>query len=126
MGTAGVSIRNQVRALISDTNIRSIAVITPVTITSGGLGGYESPTETEGTSRNLSIVPSRFIKNRVLLEQVGDIKAGDIRMLLRDDETVNTGDKISYNDDTYNVRVVNKIDFNEETVAQIIDLSKVN
>lgn len=125
MGALGESIRDQVSSLLSDTNIRSVMTLKHTTRTAGGRGGYEGPTETTTSSEDIYCVPSNNIKNNVLLENMGDVNAGELRVLILYDQVVDTNDKATFENDDYLIRRIKKIHFNEVDVAQIMVLSKI-
>lgn len=124
MGALGISVRNQVKALIDDSNLRSNLTLIPVTRTVGSDGGYSQPTETDGTSRTVFCIPSNYIKSRTGLEKFGDLREGEIRFLINYDEVLDADDKVTFESQTYHVRLIKPIFFNEETIAQSIILSR--
>ena len=101
MGSAGQSVRNTVRGMISNTSIRSSATLTPITRTKGDLGGYEAVTETESSSRTIYVVASDYIKELVETVKFGDLRTGEVRLIARDDEILDTNDKIAFENQTY-------------------------
>src|SRR3990167_3297447 len=103
MGSAGQSVRNTVRGMISNTSIRSSATLTPITRTKGDLGGYEAVTETV---------------------KFGDLRTGEVRLIARDDEILDTNDKIAFENQTYHIRQISPIFFNDVTIAQELTLSE--
>jgi len=125
MGALGESVRSQVRNLLSDPNIRSEITLQHITRTRGGRGGYDSPTETVTSTDTVYAVPSNNIKARTGLENMGDVQEGELRLLIRDDQTIDSNDKVLYESNTYLIRVIKEIDFNEVTCAKSIILSKV-
>lgn len=110
--------------MLDDANIRSELLLTPITTTIGDRSGYEESTETEGTAVIVFAIPSNFIKTRLGLEKFGDLEEGEIRFLIRDDQTVDTDDKVTYDSTDWSIRMLSKIDFNEVTCAQTIILAK--
>ena len=88
MGALGVSVRNQVQALIDDTNLRSTLTLTPRAVTIGAKGGYEQSTIVESTDQTINCIPSNYIKSRTGLEKFGDLREGEIRFLINYDETL--------------------------------------
>ena len=125
MGASGVSVRNQVRALIGDPNIRSVLSLQKVTRTTGSQGGYGGPTEIVNSTTSVFGVPSNFIKNRAGLEIMGDLKEGELRFLILDNVSVDTDDKVNFEGNTYHLREFKQIFFNEEVIAQSLILSKI-
>ena len=121
----GTDIQRQIRTLIADPNIRSTLTLTPITRTRGGRGGYDVGTDTEGIARSVYAIPSNYIKIRIVLEKMGDVKGGEMRFLIRDDETVDTDDQVTFQSVTYHIRMIKPIFFNEVTVAQSLTLSRI-
>lgn len=124
MGTLGNSIRNFVRTLIATSNIRSSITLTPILRTIGDSGGYEAVTETIGTARTVYSVPSEYISERIELMKFGDLRTGETRLIIRDDESVDTNDKITFENADYNIRTINPIFFNEVVVCKELILSE--
>jgi len=123
MGTAGTRIKNRVDRLLQNANIRSSFTLTPVTRTKGGLGGYEAPTEAQGDARTVYCVPSNYT-NFISMEEFGDLQSGDLRVLIKADETVDTDDFVSFQSQFYHIRQVKSIVFNDVVVAKACVLSK--
>lgn len=124
MGALGESIRNVVRGIISNSSIKFPITITPVARTKGDFGGYESTTETKSSSRIVDSVPSDYLKDRVSFQKFGDLKEGEVRMLIRDDETIDTTDQVTFESKNYNIRTINPIAFNEVIIVQELILSE--
>ena len=123
MGSRGEQIRTQIRTTISRADIRSTLTLTPITRTTGSEGGYNQPTLTTGTARTVYAIPANYVKRRVSFQKFGDLREGEIRFLIRDDETVDTDDRVTFESQTYHIREIKPIYFNEVTVAQSITLS---
>lgn len=124
MGSLGQSVRNQVRSLIADANLRSELTLTPKTVSLGSRGGYEQNTEADGTERIVFCIPSNYVKNRTGLFKFGDLKEGEVRFLIRDDEVLDTNDEVTFDGNTYHVRLIREIFFNEVTIAIGVTLSR--
>ena len=50
---------------------------------------------------------------------------GELRVLVRDDVTVSTDDRVVYKDDEYHIRRIDQIPFNELIMGQELILSKI-
>lgn len=124
MGSLGTSIRNTVRRLIADANLRTSITLTPLTRATGSGGGYSAVTETSGTARTIYGIPSSYIQDKIDLVKFGDLKNGEVRMLVRDDETLDTNDKVAFDSQTYNIRSIEPIYFNDVTIAVELILSE--
>jgi len=124
MGTKGVSIRTRVTKILNDKNKRSVLTLTPKTVTLGSQGGYEQNTEADGTAREVYCVPANYIKSRIMQQQFGLLKEGEIRFLIKYDEVINTDDDVEFESSNYHIRLIAPIYFNEETIAQSITLSR--
>jgi len=124
MGTLGSSVRKLIRNIIANNNIRTSIILTPITRTKGSEGGHGEVTETEGTPRIVYSVPSDYIQDRVEMLKFGDLRVGELRILIRDDETLDTNDKITFNNSDYNIRTINPIEFNDVIVVQELILSE--
>jgi len=126
VGALGEGIRGTVRNLLSDSNIRSELTLTPVTVTTGSCGGYEQNTEEEGTARTVYCVPSNYVKSKMITADLGELRTGEIRFLIRDDEdiAVTATDKVVFDSIIYEISEIRPIYFNEVTVAQSITLAR--
>jgi hypothetical protein len=124
VGSLGTSVRSQVRSLIGDANLRSEITLTPLTRTKGSRGGYEQVSVSEGTARTVYAIPSGYVKGRVGLEKFGDLKEGEVRVLIRDDETLDENDGVTFNGDDFNIREVRNVYFNEIVIAQSLTLNR--
>lgn len=125
MGSLGESVRSQVTSLLSDTNIRSVLTLNHITRTTGDRGGYDGPSEETTSSEDIYCVPSNNIKDNILLENMGDVNAGELRVLILYDQVIDTDDKATFQGDDYLIRRIKKIHFNEVDVAQILVLTKI-
>ena|SRR3990167_1826457 len=124
MSSLGQSVRNRVRRLISNQNLRTSITITPVSLTEGADGGYEPVTETESVSRTVYAIVDSHAKDIMQLIKFGDLSTGDMRLFVRDDETVDTNDKVTFSGSSYHIRRIEPVIFNEVTIAQMLVLSK--
>lgn len=124
MGALGESIRSTIRGLIDNPSFKSTITLTAITRTKGGLGGYEAVTETETSSTTVNCIPTEFAKDKVQLLKFGDLKTGELSLLLRDDQTLDTDDQITFEGANYNIRQVIPVPFNEVTVANELILSE--
>lgn len=124
MGTLGNSIRNLVRSLINNASIRSSITLTPIAQTIGTAGGYGAVTESSGTARTVYGIPSDYISDRVEMLKFGDLKTGEIRLIVRDDEVIDVDDKATFEGKDYHIRQLNPIFFNEVTIASELLLSE--
>ena len=124
MGTLGSSVRKLIRNIIANGNIRTSITLTPITRTKGEDGGHGAVTETSGSSRTIYAVPSDYVQDRVEMLKLGDLRVGEVRILVRDDETLDTNDKVNFENNNYNIRTINPIEFNEVIVVREIILSK--
>lgn len=124
MGTLGNSVRKLIRNIIANANIRTSVTLTPITRTKGEDGGHGAVTETSGTARTIYSVPSDYIQERVEMLKLGDLRTGELRLLVRDDETLDTNDRVTLNSANYNIRTINPIEFNDVIVVQELILSE--
>ncbi len=123
--TRGESVRNRIRKVIDNPSLKSIITLNPITRTKGSNSGYGQPTEAEGTNVSVNSIPSNYTKTRIGLEKMGDLKEGDLRVLIRDDQTIDTDDKVTFQSQSYLIREIKQIFFNDVVIAQAITLSKV-
>jgi len=125
MGTLGTDIKEQFERILNDERIRSSITITPRSPSiSGSYGGYESVNENEGTSINTYCVPITYIEPRLGLLNFGDLKEGEIRVLIKPSETVDSNDKITFQSVDYDIREIKPIVFNDVKIAIALTLSK--
>ena len=124
MGALGESIRAVIRGLIDNASLKSTLVLTPITRTKGGEGGYKAVTETGGTTVTVNCLPTSFVSDRVELLKFGDLKTGDVSLIIRDDQTIDTDDSVTFESEDYHVREIKPVPFNEVLVATEIILSE--
>ena len=123
MGSNGEKKRNRIRKIIDSVNKKSTATFTTVTVTDGSQGGYGAKS-TSTTSETINCIPSRYISNRLSFHKFGDLPEGGLRLLVRDDQTLDTNDLIVFDGDTYSIKEIEPIVFNEIVVAQTLTLTK--
>ena len=124
MGTLGTSVKKLIRNIISNGNIRSSVTLTPITRTIGAEGGYEEGTETAGTARTIYSVPSDYVQDLIEMLKLGDLQTGEVRLIVRDDEELDTTDIITFETKTYNIRAINPIYFNDVVVIRELLISE--
>lgn len=124
MGSFGNSLRKTVRSLISNPNIRSLMTLVPITRTIGTSGGFGAVTEAQGNSRTIYGVPTMFIADRIEMLKLGDVKSGEVSMFIRDDETLDTDDKITLEGKSYNIRNIENVYLNEVIIGREVILSE--
>ena len=126
MGSLGESTRKSIRGVISNTNFKSELTLTPITVTQGDYGGYGPNTETEGTSVTVDCVPANFIKSLLSNMGVGKVRSGEVRFVIRDDVVLDlTGfDKVTFNEEIFDIMEIRPIPFNEVNAAIIITCSR--
>ena len=122
--TLGTSIKAQVEALIDDPNLKSIFVLKPITRTTGDLGGYRGVTETEGTNVSVNCIPSNHVKTLIGLQKLGDLKMGELRFLIKDDQVIDTDDKVTFDGNEYLIRSIKPIPFNLDNDGNTINVAK--
>ena len=122
--TLGTSVRQQVRNLISDKNIRTTITRKPTKRTIGEGGGYETGDEVSSGSSTFYAVPSRYYKHRKGNENFGDLKEGEIKLLIADNTTVNSNDILVYNGQEYTFKVSKETPFNEIIAVKSLILTK--
>ena len=124
MATKGENIRNKVRSIVSNPKLKSTAILTHITRTIGGRGGYDGPSETTTSTETIDLIPSGVINPRIGLERSGDVKQGEILVLIRDDVSIDTDDKITFNGVEYLIREIRPIDFNLDSNGANINAGK--
>ena len=124
MGALGTTMRNFVRNLINSKNLRSTLTLTPITRTKGDEGGYGAVTESAGDSSTLYAIPTDYLKDQAELLKFGDLRTGELRIIVRDDETIDTNDRVTFESSNYNIRSINPIFFNDVTIAQELVMSE--
>ena len=124
MGTLGTTIRKFVRGLIANKNLRSSLTINAVTRTTGSDGGYNSVTETQASSRTAYAIPEQYIQDNIEMIKLGDLRTGELRLILRDDESIDTNDLVAFESKTYRIRTIEPLWFNEVIIANTLILSE--
>ena len=128
MATKGEKLRDRVRRIISSENKRSTATLTKYTYTKGDKGGYDETTETLSTTSTIYCIPEAYSRDVISSEMMGDIKAGDLQLLIRDDVTIDftalTDYELTFQSLNYKINDLKPIFFNDVVIAQVISLSK--
>lgn len=125
MGALGEDLKTQVENLIEDPNLRSSATVHSFSFTEGDYGGYATGTSTITSSTAIYVIPSNYVQSRTGLQMYGDLQEGDLRLLIKDSISVDAfNDVVSFSGETYVVREIRPIFFNEVTVAKAIILTR--
>ena len=124
MATKGENIRNKIRTIIDNPKLKSTVVVTHITRTQGSRGGYDGVSEETTSTTTINAIPSGVISPRMGFESVGDVKEGDMVLLVRDDADVDTDDKITCQDDEWHVREVRPVAFNQDSDGNNINAAK--
>ena len=128
MTTKGEKLRTRVRRIISKDTLSSTATLNKYTYTLGTKGGYEDTTEILATTTSIDCIPSTISKPAILQELMGDIKQGDVSLLIRDDVSIDiqslTDYEVIFNNDTYKLDEIKPIFFNDVTIAKTLILTK--
>ena len=124
MGTLGTSVRSSVRNLIANKNIRTSITLTPITRAKGSSGGHGAVTETPGTPRTIYGVPSDYVSEKVEMLKFGDLRTGEVLLLIRDDETFDTNDKVTFDSQDYDIKDVQPAYYNDVVVGRWLVLSE--
>jgi len=56
--------------------------------------------------------------------KLGDLQTGEVRLLVRDDEELDTTDIITFETKDYNIRAINPIAFNDVIVVRELMISE--
>ena len=125
MGDLGLALKDQVEALIDDINLLSQATVNSTTLSEGDFGGYTSGTATIDSATVINAIPSNYVITRTGLQIYGDLEDGDLRILVKEGVVIDSNDDtIIFNNDTFRVREIKPIFFNEEIIAKAIVLTK--
>lgn len=124
MGSLGTSILATVTNILNNPNYRSAVTITPRTPTKGDYGGYDAVTDNEGTAVSTYGVPARYFPNSLEWLKPGDLKTGDMRLILKSSETVTTDSKITFNGMDWSVKEIKDIFFNDVSIAYVVTLTR--
>lgn len=124
MGDLGNAVKTQVESLIDDDNLKSSGVISSITFTEGSYGGYSKGTATTTATASINCIPSSYVKTKIGLQIYGDLEEGDVRMLVKDGTTIDSDDLVLFNGDSFHVREIRPIFFNEVVVAKAIVMTK--
>lgn len=122
--TLGTNIRATITNLINNPNLRSEITVTPITVTRGDYGGYDSNTRTEGTARTVYCIPSNNTNPFVQALKLGRVESGNMRLIIAYNETINTQDTITWQGDVYDVDSIKPTPFNNVMVAQTLTLKR--
>ena len=120
--TFGTDVRDDTRLLI-DGELKSTFTLTPITPSNSNFG-YSGVSESEGGTSTVNCVPTQYVQNRTGLEKFGDLEEGEVRLAIRDDQTIDTNDKVTFDGTDYFVRDIKPVRLNDVDVMQVILLSK--
>lgn len=128
MGAKGEKLRTRIRKIIGKANLRSTATLNLYTFAFGGNGGYDNTTKTLSTSTSVYCIPSGYITDNFLQENVGNIETGDLAVLIRDDVTINqtalSDYEFTFNSKTYKIKEIRPVFFNDVLIAQTVILTE--
>jgi hypothetical protein len=119
----GTTLKNQITTLIEDANYRSEITLSHITASNANFG-YDGLTETVDSTETVYCIPSNYVKANVGLEKFGNLEKGDVRMLIKSEQAIDTNDKVTFQSDDWWIRSLNPIVFNNVIVAQAIVLTK--
>jgi len=116
--------RSSIRKIIE--KYGSTITITPITITTDKWG---DKTETDGTTVSTVGIPYDIMSERFNFQMPGDLVEGDMIMILKDDETVdsptdNIRYKITFDSQDYDVISVEDYDVSDITLAKQVTCKK--
>jgi hypothetical protein len=121
--TLGEDIKLIVDDLLNNEDIRTSFTVTPITKSNSNYG-YDGSTSTSGTATLVYGVPSNNINPRLNFLKMGDMKEGDLRVIMPADTVVNEKSIVTFKTQTYTILEMKPIVFNEITVAIALSLSK--
>jgi hypothetical protein len=125
MGALGQDLKSQVEALIDDPNLLSTSTIQQISFSEGTYGGYTDGTATISGTASVNVIPSNYIQTRTGLQLHGDLQEGELRLLMKEEETIDAeDDRVLFQGERYIVREIKPIFFNEETIAKAVILAK--
>jgi len=124
MGSLGDSIKTTVDSIVDNVNFRTSITLTPRSPALDSYGGYGAITDNDGTPTAVYGVPyDQFQPELQLPHKTGDLKIGEVKIIFKSSTNIVTTDKITFNSDDWDVRVVEPIVFNDVEVATIVTLS---
>ena len=126
--TQGEDIKESVDDLIDNEDIQSFITITPITQTSG-TAGYYAYTQVPGTAVSTYAIPFNYIKSRLNFQKFGNLKEGEVRIIVKSSEAINndtetTKYKVTFEGVGYWVTEIKPIFFNNTAIAKSITLVK--
>jgi len=124
MATLGDKFKKRIDRVLNNAHIRSTATLTPVTVSEGSYGGYGANTETEGTATTIYCIPVDYLGTRFIQDTFGNIDSGNVRLIIKAEETVNKEHVVTYNSDDYKIVTIKPFYLAGTKVAQILELSK--
>lgn len=112
-------------ALFDDTGLSSAATLTPRTEASTSDGGYSGTAYTDGTTSTIRIFMANNFPYKTNLERFGELRSGEIRVVVKGDQSVDNNDKITINSQVYYVREIREIRQNDVTIYKSLRCSRV-
>jgi zinc transporter ZupT len=115
------SIRDKLESKVF-TAIGSTAVLAAATSSSTDKWGDGSVTLAAGT--NITIVPYGYISPRVSAQPFGDLKEGDVIVVVRYTQSIGVYDELTFNGTTYVVKQIEQFFFQDGVIAKQVLLAK--
>lgn len=121
--TLGTDIKAYIDTLIDDANLKSTITLVTVTETHNNFG-YAAPSEGTANS-SVNCIPAGYVKERIGLQEFGDLQEGEVRMLIKSGVTLDTNDRVTFNSQNFWIREIRPIYFNSVVICQSIRLARV-
>lgn len=116
------SIRNKLEAKVFS-KIGSTVVLSALTSESTDKWGDATPTYAAGT--NVTAVPYDYVVDRLNYQPFGDLREGEVVMIFKYDQALDTDDKITYNSVDYQVLEVEDFPYNDGILARAARMVKM-
>lgn len=121
---SGTRLRKQINKYLNKKGIRNSISINAHTKTNDNWGGYEGDSFSSSSTSTYCIPVNEYVQTELGLVKYGDLKKGELRVLLKYDESIDENDTVTYQSLTYLVRRINPIVISDITVAQDVLLSR--
>jgi len=120
----GERLRRQFDRYLNQKSIRNSITIVARTRTADDYGGYEGDSYSSSSNSTYCIPVTEYVQTRMGMVKYAELKEGDLRILVRGDESIDENDTVTFNSLTYLVREIKPVIIGDITVCQDVFLAR--
>lgn len=120
----GERLRKQFDRYLNQNSIRNSITINSRTRTADSYGGYTGDSYSSSSNSTYCIPVTEYVQTRMGLVKYADLREGDLRILVRGDESIDENDTATYNSLTYLVREIKPVIIGDITVCKDVLLAR--